>query len=99
MLAYEFYLQNRDSKSNAVKSVTPIKKIFVVGDNIIIDPKTREEYGSELSTDASFLQDWLSMPLNTSNKDLLNLPDRRTGTSQRKPYISIYGMYKSDKSK
>jgi hypothetical protein len=37
------------------------------------------------------------MPLNTSNKDLLNLPDKRTGTSQRKPYIYISGSYKSDK--
>lgn len=82
-----------------MKNVNPIKKIFVNGDNIIIDPKTREEYGSELSSDASFLQDWLSMPLNTSNKDLLNLPDKRTGTSQRKPYIYIYASYKSDKSK
>jgi hypothetical protein len=99
VLAYEFFLKNRNSQSNAVKSVTPIKKIFVTENNIIIDPKTREEYGSELSSDASFLQDWLSMPLNISKKDLLNLPDRRTGMSQRKPYIYIYGTYKSDKSK
>jgi hypothetical protein len=69
-----------------VKNENPIKKIFVNGDKIIIDLKKREEYSSELSSDASFLQDWLSMPLNTSNKDLLNLPDKRTGTSQRKPY-------------
>lgn len=99
MLAFEFFLKNRDSKSNAVKNVSPIKKIFATGDNIIIDPKTREVYSSELSTDASFLQDWLSMPLNSSDKDLLNLPDKRTGISQRKPYIRIYGSYKSDKSK
>jgi hypothetical protein len=86
MLAHEFFLKNRDSESNPVKNENPIKNIFVNGDKIIIDLKRREEYSSELSSDASFLQDWLSMPLNTSNKDLLNLPDKRTGTSQRKPY-------------
>jgi hypothetical protein len=39
------------------------------------------------------------MPLNSSNKNLLNLPDKTTGTGQKKPYIRIYGKYKSDKSK
>ncbi|CAN5295728.1 hypothetical protein BH18THE2_BH18THE2_40350 [soil metagenome] len=99
VLAYDFFLKNRHSESNAVKNVTPIKKILFSGGSIIIDPKTREEYGSELSTDFSFLQDWLSMPLNTSKQHLLNLPNRTTGARQKKPYVRIYGTYNSDKSK
>ena len=53
--------------------------------NIKIDNKTREEYGSELTNDQGFIQDWLSMPLNTSNTKLLNLPDKRTGSRSSPP--------------
>ena len=55
--------------------------------------------GSELTNDQGFIQDWLSMPLNTSNTKLLNLPDKRTGSRSSPPYIKIYGIYENNKSK
>lgn len=96
MLAYELYLNNKDSKSEAVKTLRLLKKIFVNEDKIEIDTKTLDEYGSEI-IDASqspvpnFLQQCLSMPLNTTDVDKLNLIDKRTGTRSRSPYIKIYG--------
>ena len=96
MLAYELYLNNKDSKSEAVKTLRLLKKIFVNEDKIEIDTKTLDEYGSEI-IDASqspvpnFLQQCLSMPLNTTDVDKLNLIDKRTGTKSRSPYIKIYG--------
>lgn len=99
MLAYELYLKNKESTGEVVKKTKPIKKIFVNKNNIKIDNKTREEYGSELTNDQGFIQDWLSMPLNTSNTKLLNLPDKRTGSRSSPPYIKIYGIYENNKSK
>jgi hypothetical protein len=99
LLAYELYLKNKESTGEVVKKTKPIKKIFVNKNNIKIDNKTREEYGSELTNDQGFIQDWLSMPLNTSNTKLLNLPDKRTGSRSSPPYIKIYGIYENNKSK
>lgn len=48
--------------------------------------------------DKSFVQDWLKMPLNTSNANLLNLPDKRTGPRSPSPYVKIYGYYKTYKT-
>jgi hypothetical protein len=96
MLAYELYLNNKDSKSEAVKKLRLLKKIFVNKDKIEIDTKTLDEYGSEIidtgqSPALNFLQQWLSMPLNTTDVDKLNLIDKRTGTRSPLPYVRIYG--------
>jgi hypothetical protein len=99
MLACELYLQNRDFKGGVAKVTRPIKKIFVSAKDIVIDDKSREEYGSELNNDNGFIQDWLSMPLNTSDAELLNLPDKRTGTRSPSPYVKIYGSYEKNKNK
>jgi len=92
------FLKNKDFKGQAVKNTKPIKKIFVNHNNIKIDDKTLEEYASELMNDKSFVQDWLKMPLNTSDADLLNLPDKRTGPRSPPPYVKIYGCYKTFKT-
>ncbi|MEM2160310.1 MAG: hypothetical protein QXN55_05075 [Candidatus Nitrosotenuis sp.] len=99
MLAFELYLKNKDSTSGNVKSLKPIKKIIYKNGSWKIDEKTIEEYGSEIFPKFSAIQNWLSMPLSTSNPENLNLPDYRTSSAQPSPYILIYGMLKTNKSK
>ena len=99
MLACKLYLQNRGFKGGVAKVTRPIKKIFVSANEVVVDDKSREEYGSELNNDNGFIQDWLSMPLNTCDVELLNLPDKRTGTRSPSPYVKIYGSYEKNKNK
>jgi hypothetical protein len=48
MLAYELYLNNKESKSPAVKTAKLLKKIYVNKGNVNIDSKALEEYGSNV---------------------------------------------------
>lgn len=100
MLAYDLYLKNKGFQGRIVKNVKPIKKIYVDGDGIDIDNLTLDEYGSKVSSDplVSFLQRWLSMPLNSSDAKLLNLPDKRTGSRSSPPYIQLFGKLEKTKS-
>ena len=98
LLAYELYLRNKDSGVNVVKREKPIKKIYVLNDNVVIDTKTLDEYGSSISEKYRILQESLAMPLNTSNSSLLNLPDFRTSTNQPNPYVEIRCNLKRSKS-
>lgn len=100
MLAYDLYLKNKVSTDRIVKNVKPIKKMYINEDGISIDHLTMEEYGSRISSDpfVSFLQHWLSMPLNNSDAELLNLPDKRTGSRSASPYIRLFGKLKKTKS-
>lgn len=98
MLAYELYLKNQESSANNPRSgLKPLKKIFYQNKTVNIDKKTLEEYGKNYSDKHKVLQDWLQMPLNTVDSERLNLPDFRTGTAGRNPYIEIYGYLKSNK--
>ena len=101
MLAYELFLNNKDSSTSNVKKQIPIKKIFYKNNQITLDSKTMKEYGSETTDNTKLLQDWLQMPLNTTSDDSLNLPDNRTGTNALNPYIVIKGKLeiKEQKSK
>ena len=97
MLAYELYLNNKESKTPVVKAPKLLKKIYVNEDKVGVDSKALEEYGSNVRYD--FLQEWLSMPMNTADEDLLNLPYRGTGTRSPSPYVKIYGKCVINKSK
>jgi len=99
LLAFELYWKNKDSTTGDVKSLKPIKKIIYNKGTWNIDVKTIEEYGSDISVKFSAVQNWLSMPLSTTNPDELNLPDQRTSPAQPSPYILIYGTLKTKKSK
>jgi hypothetical protein len=94
VLAYELYLRNKDSTANVVKQQKPIKKIFVNKGKVIVDNKTIDEYGSETVGKYRILQESLAMPLNTSDRTHLNLPDSRTSSSQPNPYVELYGTLK-----
>ena len=99
MLAYELYLGNKGSTSNVVPKEKPIKKIFVDNnDNIEIDQKTLEEYDSKPLNKFRILQESLTMPLNTCDSSLLNLPDQRTSTNQPNPYVEISGNFSKTNS-
>ncbi|MFA7398359.1 MAG: hypothetical protein WC046_07740, partial [Candidatus Bathyarchaeia archaeon] len=96
MLAYELYLKNKESTVEAVKTVVPIKKIFVRADNrftVQLDSKTLEHYGEYLNPKNSnfFFQEALSMPSN--NLASVGLPYRGTGAAAKKPYIEFFGNY------
>ena len=98
MLAYELYLKNKESSANNPRSgLKPLKKIFYQNKTVNIDKKTLEEYGANYSDKHKVLQDWLQMPLNTLDSQRLNLPDFRTGSAGRNPYIEIYGYLKTNK--
>lgn len=97
MLAYDLYLRNKDSSTNVVKLQKPLKKIFVKNNQVAIDSTTLEEYGSGKSEKFRILQESMTMPLNTSDFSLLNLPDFRTSNSQPNPYVEIYGTLKVKK--
>lgn len=96
MLAYELYLTSKDSASGPEFAI-PIKKIFVRTRplKIELDRKTLEEYGGTILPETKLLQETLSMPL--SNQSDVGLPDRRTGTAAKRPYITFYGSYKNGK--
>ena len=72
-----------------------LKKIYVNKEKITIDHKKIEEYGEQNYQDQSnknkFLQNWLSRPLETSNKNWLNLPFKSTGSGSLPPYLRIDG--------
>lgn len=98
MLAYELFLNNKDSELNNPKTQLPIKKIFYKEGKITIDSTTLEEFGSSETKSTQQLQNWLSMPLNTINVRKLNLPDFRTGTAGANPYIEVYGYVKTNRA-
>lgn len=101
MLAYDLYLRNKDSKANVVRTQDkPIKKIYVQdGNTITIDSKTLEDYASTISDRYRILQESLIMPLLTSNKSLLNLPNfNLKSTNQPSPYVRIFGNLRKGKS-
>jgi len=99
MLAYELFLNNKNSESNNPKTQLPIKKIFYNAGKITIDKTTLEEFGSDVTESTKQLQNWLGMTLNTISKSKLNLPDYRTGTAGANPYIEIYGYLKINRAK
>jgi hypothetical protein len=68
-------------------------------DNIEIDKKTLEEYGSIIIDKFRILQESLTMPLNTCNFSNLNLPNFRTSTIQPNPYVEISGYFSKTKVK
>lgn len=100
MLAYDLYLKNKGFQGRIVKNVKPIKKIYIDRGGITVDHLTLEEYGSKVSSDplVSFLQHWLSMPLNNSDAERVNLPDKRTGSRSSPPYIQLFGKLEKTKS-
>ena len=98
MLAYELFHSNKNSNATDKKRQFPIKKIFYKNTKVTIDQTTLEEYGSTTTEDTRQIQNWLQMPLNTSNAEKLNMPDFRTGAASANPYIEIYGYLKTSKS-
>jgi len=98
MLAFELYRKNKDS-TTADESERPIKKIIYNQGDWKIETKTKEEYGSEDTSKFSEVQNWLSMPLLTTDPEKLNLPDEGLGTRRSYPYIIIGGKLSKDKSK
>ncbi len=98
MLAYDLYLKNKEYEGNPVKSESPLKKMYVSKSTIEVDDKTKDEYGKDTNPRTEFIQNWLSMPLNTVNADRLNLPDKTTGSRSRQPYLRIFGKLEKGKS-
>ena len=96
MLAYELFHNNKNSTVRDVKDIFPTKKIFYKKNDIVIDPKTLDEYDPKTITRTEQLQKWLQMPLNTTDAKLLNLPDFRTGSASQNPYIEVYGNLKTN---
>lgn len=96
MLAYELYLTSKDSASGPEFAI-PIKKMFIRTRplKIELDRRTLEEYGGTTLPETKIFQESMSMPL--SNQSDVGLPDRRTGTAAKRPYITFYGSYKSGK--
>jgi hypothetical protein len=99
LLAYELYLKNRENTAEAVKTVVPIKKMFVkVTDAITVqlDSKTLEHYGEILNPKGSntYFQEALSMPSNSLAS--VGLKYRATGSNNNKPYIELDGTYEKD---
>ena len=106
MLAYELYLNNQNYTGEFFDHHPPrlLKKIYVNKEwNITIDTKSLSEYGEQNFQDQSynnkFLQNWLSMPLESSNKEWLNLPFKITGSNSLPPYLRIKGKYEKKGNK
>jgi len=96
MLSYELYLKSRCCDGDVVKSVFPVKKVFVAvndaGVTVEFDSMTLEHYGENVEK-ASFspLQESLAMPSN--NLVSVGLPYRGTGANSKKPYVEFFGRY------
>jgi hypothetical protein len=97
MLAYDLFYQNKNNTDNVVKTVTPIKKIYATENGFKIDDKTLEEYGKKLTEKTRLIQEYLLMPLNSSNVEKLNLPFMKLAPNSPKPYIEIIGNFKNKK--
>ena len=92
MLAYELYLKNKESTTEAVKTVVPIKKVFVMADDKVtvqLDSKTLEHYGENLNPKApnSYFQESLSMPSN--NLASVGLPYQRNWSRRQKAICRV----------
>ncbi len=96
LLANELYQLNKYSNRNNPKRQLAIKKIFCENNQILVDKKTLEDYGSVVTKKTKYLQECLQMPLNTINAEKLNLPDFRTGSASSNPYIEVYGELKTN---
>jgi hypothetical protein len=102
MLAYELYLKNKENTEVPVKTIVPIKKVFVKIDDKVtlqLDSKTLEHYGDNVSQKDKnyYFQKSLSMPSN--NLASVGLPYRGTGSAAKKPYVEFYGSYQKSKLK
>lgn len=98
MLAYDLFYQNKNSTANVVKNVTPIKKIYTVGNGFKVDEKTLDEYGEKLTEKTKLIQEYLLMPLNSSDAKKLNLPFMKLAPNSPKPYVEIFGNFKNKKT-
>ena len=93
LLAYDLYEINKDSTDTPVKNIKPFKKIFMCNNKISVDETLREKYGSSLienKRDVKIIQDWLSMPLNTTNPKMTQMIDLTIHSSQKSPYLIFY---------
>ncbi|MCL2313312.1 MAG: hypothetical protein FWC41_12715 [Firmicutes bacterium] len=96
ILGCELYLKNRCCDGDVVKSVFPVKKVFVAVTDVDVavefDSMTLEHYGENVEK-ASFspLQTSLAMPSN--NLVSVGLPYRGTGANSKKPYVEFFGRY------
>ena len=98
MLAYELYKINESIEVEPPENEFPIKKIFYQNGKVDIDSKTLDHYGSKTNPRTKSLQEWLTMPLNTSDHKQVNLPDYRRGTASPNPYVEVYGEMATNKA-
>lgn len=100
MLAYDLFLKNDQRNYNPILfNVRPIKKIFIKKKEIVIDGKGIEHYDSKTLDDYKEIQNLWQMPLNTTKKDTINIPNDNTSPRQDPPYLIIEGELKSNKEK
>ncbi len=97
MLAYDLYRRNAglDRKLPPPRSETPIKKMFVNGGVVRLDPKTFQEFGGQTVEELGMLQEELSMPSSTTEK--VSLPDCRTASKVSSPYVIFNGVFMNEK--
>lgn len=98
MLAYDLFYQNKNNPDSVVKRVTPIKKIYANENGFEVDKKTLDEYGMKLTEKTRLFQEYLQMPLNSTNTEKLNLPFMTLAPNSPKPYIEIFGNFKNKKT-
>lgn len=93
LLAYDLYEINKDSTDTPVKNIKPFKKIFMYDNKISVDEKIINNYGSSLiknKHDVKIIQEWLSMPLNTTNPKKTQMIDLTIQSNQKSPYLIFY---------
>ncbi len=92
MLAYELFLNNKDSSIEPTKSTLPIKKAYVTFEDsqfsVGFDKKTLTEYGGSTTQRYVQLQKALAMPLNSRAK----LKGIGVTGHKPKPYVVLYGI-------
>ena len=94
MLAYELYLENKNTGQDFGKGI-PIKKITVDSKGKIeIDDIPIEKYDKmETSNNQiNFIQKNFNMPIDTIND--LNLPKKIVASNAKTPYVTIFGSIK-----
>ena len=99
MLIYELFLKNKDETDTLPGESIPCKKVYAKLEKdqclVVLDPKTIDEYGQKFAPDSSQIQIALNMPL--LNQKSVGLPDHRTGSNSKPPYIVIFGLIKGAK--
>ncbi len=93
MLAYELFLKNKNNRNRIVETLFPIKKLFYNDGFIKLDENGLDYYSSDKENNFAELQTLLLAPLNGSDAERINLPDKSRGGNSYHNFVKLQGIF------